>query len=222
MGIVTGYICLTLLFLLLIKFLARRFKWTKIDRTLMKFHKYIAFSFLLVAIVHFILVLKVLAGRHLVITISGIIILVTGLLLTTVCHLLKDRKVEIKFHRAFSMIMAIMLLLHLVVNIADFNAYGKAIDAIDIKEVDLMEVADGTYFGEYDAGFVYAKVSVTVADHKITEVKLLKHITERGKPAEVIINSMVDENRIDVDSVSSATNSSLVIQQACVNALIGK
>lgn len=52
MRIVTGYICLILLLLLLVKFLARKFKWNKINKALMKSHKYIAFSFLVVSIIH--------------------------------------------------------------------------------------------------------------------------------------------------------------------------
>lgn len=219
MGIVTGYICLIMLLLLLVKVLARKFKWNKINKALMKSHKYIAFLFLVVSIIHFILVLGVLEGRHILVTISGIVILVAGIMLTIVCHVVKNHKVEIKFHHFFSLVMALMLVVHMGTYFVDFSNYLKSIDAIKISGIDLANVEDGTYIGEYDAGYVYAKVKVIVYNHTITDVEILKHVTERGKPAEVITEDIVENQSVKVDAVSSATNSSKVIMKACENAL---
>ena len=222
MGIVTGYICLILLLLLLVKFLARKFKWDKINKALMRSHKYIAFCFLAISIIHFILVLSVLEGRHILVSISGIVILVAGILLTIICHVVKNHKVEIKFHHFFSIVMALMLIVHMATYFVDFSNYLNAIDEIKISDVDLENVEDGTYIGEYDAGYVYAKVKVIVYNHTITDVEILKHVTERGKPAEVITEDIVENQSVKVDAVSSATNSSKVIMKACENALSEK
>lgn len=222
MGIVTGYICLILLLLLLVKFLARKFKWDKINKALMRSHKYIAFCFLAISIIHFILVLSVLEGRHILVSISGIVILVVGILLTIICHVVKNHKVEIKFHHFFSIVMALMLIVHMATYFVDFSNYLNAIDEIKISDVDLENVEDGTYIGEYDAGYVYAKVKVVVYNHTITSVEILKHVTERGKSAEVITEDIVENQSVKVDAVSSATNSSKVIMKACENALSEK
>lgn len=222
MGIVTGYICLILLLLLLVKFLARKFKWDKINKALMRSHKYIAFCFLAISIIHFILVLSVLEGRHILVSISGIVILVAGILLTIICHVVKNHKVEIKFHHFFSIVMALMLIVHMATYFVDFSNYLNAIDEIKISDVDLENVEDGTYIGEYDAGYVYAKVKVVVYNHTITSVEILKHVTERGKSAEVITEDIVENQSVKVDAVSSATNSSKVIMKACENALSEK
>lgn len=222
MGIVTGYICLILLLLLLVKFLARKFKWNKINKALMKSHKYVAFCFLAISIIHFILVLSVLEGRHILVSISGIVILVAGILLTIICHVVKNHKVEIKFHHFFSIVMALMLIVHMATYFVDFSNYLNAIDEIKISDVDLENVEDGTYIGEYDAGYVYAKVKVVVYNHTITSVEILKHVTERGKSAEVITEDIVENQSVKVDAVSSATNSSKVIMKACENALSEK
>lgn len=219
MGIVTGYICCILLLLLLIKFLAKKFHWNKMNKVLMQGHKYIAFAFFLFSIIHLSLVWHVLEGRHILVMISGMIILVTGFLLTIVCHVIKDHRVELRYHHFFSIVMAIMLVLHFISYFADFCNYIKAIDAIEITDVDLETVEDGTYIGEYDAGYVYAKVKVIVYNHTITDVELQKHVTERGKTAEVITDVMVKKQSVEVDAVSSATNSSKVIMKACENAL---
>ena len=222
MGIVTGYICLILLLLLLVKFLARKFKWDKINKALMRSHKYIAFCFLAISIIHFILVLSVLEGRHILVSISGIVILVAGILLTIICHVVKNHKVEIKFHHFFSIVMALMLIVHMATYFVDFSNYLNAIDEIKISDVDLENVEDGTYIGEYDAGYVYAKVKVVVYNHTITSVEILKHVTERGKSAEVITEDIVENQSVKVDAVSSATNISKVIMKACENALSEK
>jgi uncharacterized protein with FMN-binding domain len=47
----------------------------------------------------------------------------------------------------------------------------------------------------------------------------LEHRHERGKTAEVITDSIIDEQKIDVDAISGATNSSTVIKKAVENAL---
>ena len=67
--------------------------------------------------------------------------------------------------------------------------------------------------------FIYAKVEVAVQNEEITNINILEHRHERGKTAEVIADSIVDEQKIDVDAISGATNSSTVIKKAVENAL---
>ena len=86
-------------------------------------------------------------------------------------------------------------------------------------EINISDVSDGVYIGEYDVNFIYAKVEVTVQNGEITDIIILEHRHEHGKAAETVINEIVDEQRIDVDAVSGATNSSIVIKKAVENAL---
>ena len=97
--------------------------------------------------------------------------------------------------------------------------YKKIIRESKISSVDLSKVSDGKYTGSCDAVYVGAKVSVTVKDHKIEDIILLNHKNERGKPAEVIIQKVIDAQSLQVDSVSGATNSSKVILKSIENAL---
>jgi len=97
--------------------------------------------------------------------------------------------------------------------------YKKIVSEIDIKSVDLSNVHDGTYTGSFDAIFVGAEVEVTVKNKKITDIKLLNHKTERGKPAEVIVDDVKKKQSLQVDAISGATNSSKVILKAIENAL---
>ena len=219
MGIITGYICLFFLLLLLAKYISKRCHLSKINAFLMRVHKYVAGGFLLVGTVHFFLVIRVLLTRDISVVLSGTVIMAAGIALITVCHTMKNRKKELTFHRIFSAVIAIMTILHIIFYFMDYNRYMAAVSDITIEGIDLDTVSDGEYIGECDTGYIYAKVKVVVSDHTIADVELLKHHHERGAAAEPIVKTIVNEQRIDVDAVSGATNSSRVIEKACMNAL---
>ena len=103
-------------------------------------------------------------------------------------------------------------------NVAD---YKRAIGETTFDEIDIADVSDGTYIGEYDVNFIYAKVEVTVEDGEIVSINIVEHRHERGKAAEKVIEKIIEEQKIDVDAVSGATNSSTVIKKAVENALKG-
>ena len=85
--------------------------------------------------------------------------------------------------------------------------------------IDMAQVADGVYTGQSDAGLVKAEVRVTVADHRIADIALVKHVTGLGKPAEATLKTMVEENTYEVDAVTGATASSLTLRNAVNEAL---
>ncbi|AJH00799.1 FMN-binding protein [Clostridium beijerinckii] len=97
--------------------------------------------------------------------------------------------------------------------------YQKTIKELTINNVDLSKIPDGKYIGSYDVNLISAKVSVTVKNHKIENIDLLEHKTDRGKPAEVIPDMVVKAQSLQVDTVSGATNSSKTILKAIENAL---
>jgi uncharacterized protein with FMN-binding domain len=89
----------------------------------------------------------------------------------------------------------------------------------DFGSIDLTSLADGTYMGSEDGGIVKASVEVAVKDHTITQVTILSHDCGLGKPAEVIVEDIVERNSLQVDTISGATYSSDVIRMAVYNAL---
>lgn len=97
--------------------------------------------------------------------------------------------------------------------------YKKAVKETTFRNLDISNVPDGVYVGEYDVDFVYAKVEVTVRNGAITNIDILEHKNGRGSSAEVVANRIVEEQKIDVDAVSGATNSSTVIKKAVENAV---
>ena len=97
--------------------------------------------------------------------------------------------------------------------------YKQAVKETAFDEIDVANVSDGIYIGEYDVNFIYAKVGVTVEEGKIVSINILEHRHERGKAAETVIDKIMEEQKIDVDAISGATNSSTVIKKAVENAL---
>ena len=95
----------------------------------------------------------------------------------------------------------------------------KQLEQIDTSTVDISQVADGIYTGESETELVKVAVNVTVKDGKIENIDILKHECGKGKPAERIIESIIQKNNVEVDAVSGATVSSAVIQDAVRTAL---
>ena len=97
--------------------------------------------------------------------------------------------------------------------------YKAKVNALPFDEIDLTKVEDGVYEGQCDTGVVQARVQVTVRDHQLESIELLKHENGRGTPAEAILGQMVQEQTTAVDAVSGATCSSKVIRKAVENAI---
>ena len=126
--------------------------------------------------------------------------------------------------KIISVIILLLLLIGLIcgaVYLKKVADYKRAVGETTIGEIDIADVSDGIYIGEYDVNFIYAKVEVTVEDGKIVSINILEHRHERGKAAEKVIEKIIEEQKIDVDAVSGATNSSTVIKKAVENALKG-
>lgn len=100
----------------------------------------------------------------------------------------------------------------------NFNQLAKS----EVTSLQLSSVSDGEYKGTYQSFPIDVEVNVTVVDHKITTIDLIKHVTGQGQSAEGILDEVVKQNSIDVDVISGATYSSKVILQAISNALNNK
>jgi uncharacterized protein with FMN-binding domain len=142
------------------------------------------------------------------------------LLLLALSGVLKWKKF-VKFHRMFAVAAILILILHVTCNVIALNDYRAAAASIEVDEIDLSQIQDGEYIGECDIGYVYAKVRVSIASGGIMGIEILEHRTERGAAAERIVADMEARQKITVDAVTGATNSSNVIKKAVYNALQG-
>ena len=83
----------------------------------------------------------------------------------------------------------------------------------------LKNVADGVYEGIAETPLVKVTVEVTVKEHEIVDIQLLRHENGKGYGAESMIPEMLKQNTSEVDGVSGATFSSKTIKAAVRNAL---
>ncbi len=127
-----------------------------------------------------------------------------------------SKKKTVLFVIVFLLLVGFVLGILYLKSVAD---YRQAVRETTFEDINISDIPDGVYVGEYDVDFIYAKVEVTVQNGEITNINILEHRNERGKTAEVIADSIVDEQKIDVDAISGATNSSTVIKKAVENAL---
>ncbi len=119
-------------------------------------------------------------------------------------------------------LLSLICLIFTAVYLKRVADYKKAVRETTIGGTDISNIPDGVYVGEYDVDFVYAKVEVTVQNGAVTNIDILEHKNGRGKPAEIVADRIIQEQRVDVDAVSGATNSSVVIKKAVENAFKGE
>lgn len=219
MGIVLGFVCIFLFLLLCAKALTRKFHLKRADAFLFKLHKPVSVLLILVCLFHIIAVLPVIKTRHILLTVSGICAIFFMILLIILCHKAKPKALKLRLHRIFAFLMALAIIFHIGIYYIDFAAYQDKIATVSIEEINFSQIKDGTYIGEYDAGYIYAKVQVTIDDGAMTDLILLEHRNERGKPAEAILPEIINRQSLTVDTISGATNSSLVIKAAIQKAL---
>lgn len=115
-----------------------------------------------------------------------------------------------------------LIILLLLVGFAVFFLMGRQIDQLkkrDFASVHVADLPDGAYQGKASAILVTAQVEVTISAGKILQVKLLSHNHGPGYSGEAICDDIVKANSPDVDSISSATFSSVVIKSAVLEAL---
>ena len=93
------------------------------------------------------------------------------------------------------------------------------ISEIELTTPDISGIQDGVYNGVFETPALSAEVDVIVEDHRIIEILINNHNHGRGADAERITEEVIINQSVEVDAISGATNSSLVILKAIQNAL---
>ncbi len=94
------------------------------------------------------------------------------------------------------------------------------IDALSIKNPGLSSVTDGDHRGTYCEGRWCYDVTVTVREHKISDIKLNDDKMKMFKDLHAaLIKKIIDQQRVDVDGVSGASITSKAFLKAVENAV---
>ncbi|NLD26392.1 MAG: FMN-binding protein [Acholeplasmataceae bacterium] len=116
-------------------------------------------------------------------------------------------------------IIGILFALFIIGMVITMLIMNKKVQNLEIGEIDLETVADGTYEGEYTLFPVTVVVKVTVEDHEIKNIEIIRHDNGQGEKAEAITTKVIDEQSLQVDIISGATYSCKTILKAVENAL---
>ena len=93
------------------------------------------------------------------------------------------------------------------------------VNSITVSNLNMANITDGIYVGEYSLTPVYVEVEVSVTEHKITNIKIIEHENGLGGKAEKIVDNVISRQSLEVGAVSGATVSSKCIIKAIENAL---
>lgn len=216
LGIIAAILCI----FLVLKFASRKLKWNTMNQILKKGHIPCGIAVIMLFAIHIIITMDVWAARAVSVLVTGFI---TSLLIIRMAYGYFIRKKLgsrwLKLHRIGALSIILALSSHVILYNMDFISYKNSVAEIQIDGMNADDITDGIYEGEYDVGYIYAKVEVIISNGRIEEIHILKHKNERGGPAEAVVDRIIKNQTTKVDAVSGATNSSRVIEKAVENAL---
>lgn len=213
---ILGIISAVSFIIICLRFVDKRFIKNKRMKLFSKIHIPMSFLFIVVTVLHLAVTFPLFNSRPVSALLTGLLGLITALL-----SFYSGFKKKIKIHRISALFACFFIILHIVFNISGLVGYQGHVRSIVVENIDISSIPDGIYVGEYDVTYIFVKVEVTVKSGEIIDISIIEHRNERGKPAEHIVNDIIEKQKINVDAVSSATNSSTVIKKAVENALQG-
>jgi len=87
---------------------------------------------------------------------------------------------------------------------------------------DMTKIDDGVYRGIYNLTGTPVNIvlDVNVQNNKISKIEIIEHASSAiGKKAEIIIDTVIEKQSLEIDTISGATASSKSILLAIENAL---
>jgi uncharacterized protein with FMN-binding domain len=100
------------------------------------------------------------------------------------------------------------------------NTYNE-VRTMEIKRININEINDGIYQGEFNYNKLNHKVEVIISNSRINKINVLicpdSKYTTRAKD---VFTRIIDEQTLQVDVISGATTSSKAYLKAIQNALI--
>jgi uncharacterized protein with FMN-binding domain len=117
--------------------------------------------------------------------------------------------------------IAVLIVLFAAWQLVTFVRMARILKTTVIENIDIHDVKDGAYEGDFRAILVSAHVKVRVKDGAVADIELLEHDhgpnpRYSGQP---VLDRIIDAQSLDVDGVSGATGSSIAVRKAVEIAL---
>lgn len=100
-----------------------------------------------------------------------------------------------------------------------YNHMVNTFKNLQIKDIDLTDLHDGIYSGEFGEFLVSVKADVTITKNRISEVRISRQHCGKGYEASDTLNRIMKNQSPKVDIVTGATASSKAIMAAVQKAL---
>ena len=123
--------------------------------------------------------------------------------------------------RRFKMILLVLGVLVVALSGMGYLTQGlRQTEGLEINDVDLSAITDGVYTGEFIGGRWSNTVKVTVQDHAIISIQMVKkqrfHL---DGPVNEITSRIIEHQSLSVDVVTGATATSKAILKSVETAL---
>lgn len=115
--------------------------------------------------------------------------------------------------------LLLLILLCLLVSPLMRCSVPREIMNLNFQTPDLQQSKDGNYVGRYESKMVKAEVMVKINTHIIEDIDIINHETGLGRKAEVLADSVLFYQSVELDAISGATVSSKVILKSIENAI---
>lgn len=96
-----------------------------------------------------------------------------------------------------------------------------SVKKLPVQDVDLTTIPDGSYTGSFTHDDVRYEVESTIKDHTIVAIEILNNKKSRhGRKAERIIPVILERQTANVDGISGASISSMLLKKAVEDSLL--
>lgn len=127
-------------------------------------------------------------------------------------------KVWLKVFIGFIGILGVIVIVAVIVLMNGMEK-GKS---VEINQINLENVEDGTYSGSYDLTRWSNSVVVTVANHRIKKIEVVEDVLiQLDELTQRLFNNVIMEQSLDVDIETGSTVTSLAYLKSIENALEG-
>lgn len=127
-------------------------------------------------------------------------------------------KVLLKVFIGFIGILGVIVIVAVIVLMNGMEK-GKS---VEINQINLENVEDGTYSGSYDLTRWSNSVVVTVANHRIKKIEVVEDVLiQLDELTQRLFNNVIMEQSLDVDIETGSTVTSLAYLKSIENALEG-
>lgn len=82
-----------------------------------------------------------------------------------------------------------------------------------MEQVDFKKIKDGIYIGRDALPLCSVRLSTTIKDSKITDIKILSHFVTyplAGMAYDIIPKRIIEKQSLDVDAVTGATEAAII------------